>query len=166
MEQIIKAKHTDGKIRTLYLKCCEFCNNGYYARKDVKSRFCSNSCKQNYRRENSAKQKYTCFYCGKEFEAYAKGNLGKKNYCCRSHKDADRLYNNKNKSEYRYRALKFYGESCADCGYELNSSMLDVHHIDGNRKNNTLENLRVLCVWCHALETRRVNRHGWIGCVQ
>lgn len=33
--------------------------------------------------------------------------------------------------------------------------MLDVHHIDGNRKNGKADNLEVLCVWCHALETRK-----------
>lgn len=34
------------------------------------------------------------------------------------------------------------------CG-ETNEDFLVVHHIDENRENNSLENLRVLCANCH-----------------
>jgi hypothetical protein len=34
--------------------------------------------------------------------------------------------------------------------------MLDVHHKDGDRENGSIENLEVLCVWCHALYTRKI----------
>ena len=57
---------------------------------------------------------------------------------------------------YRERALKAYGATCNRCGYSDIEEMLDVHHRDKNRKNSKLENLEVLCVWCHALETRGV----------
>lgn len=59
---------------------------------------------------------------------------------------------------YRKRALEYYGEVCANCGYNENSVMLDVHHRDSNRKHNKVENLEVLCVWCHALVTRKVEQ--------
>ena len=32
--------------------------------------------------------------------------------------------------------------------------LLDVHHIDSNRSHNDINNLAVLCVWCHAIVTR------------
>ena len=35
--------------------------------------------------------------------------------------------------------------------------MLDVHHVDGIRQNNHPDNLEVLCVWCHALKTRKID---------
>lgn len=39
-------------------------------------------------------------------------------------------------------------------GIAVPSELLDVHHVDGNRKHNKIENLEVLCVWCHAIVTR------------
>lgn len=62
---------------------------------------------------------------------------------------------------YRERALRLRGHQCENprcpiSNIEIPVKMLDVHHIDGNRKNNSLENLRILCVWCHALKTRNV----------
>src|SRR5438876_2230962 len=41
--------------------------------------------------------------------------------------------------------------------------MLDVDHLDNDRTNNSLDNLRVVCVWCHALKTRGVPAHDWNG---
>lgn len=62
---------------------------------------------------------------------------------------------------YRVRAMKEYGAFCTQCGYDKDPKMLDVDHIDSNRKNNALENLQVLCVWCHAAKTRGVKWHKW-----
>lgn len=58
------------------------------------------------------------------------------------------------KADYRSRALKAYGAVCRKCGYGDLQKMLDVDHIDSNRQNNELDNLQVLCVWCHAEKTR------------
>jgi hypothetical protein len=40
---------------------------------------------------------------------------------------------------------------CARCGYD-NSLVLEVHHKDRDRENNSIENLEVLCANCHKLE--------------
>lgn len=64
---------------------------------------------------------------------------------------------------YRKRALEAYGAMCALCGYGLYVEMLDVHHIDSNRKNGKLSNLEVRCMWCHGIETRKVRWHVWNG---
>ena len=45
------------------------------------------------------------------------------------------------------------GRKCENCGLEewLGQSIaLEVHHIDGDRSNNSLENLQILCPNCHA----------------
>lgn len=47
---------------------------------------------------------------------------------------------------YHARNLKPRGE-CEICGSEVN---IDVHHIDGNPQNNSLENLMRLCRSCHS----------------
>lgn len=39
--------------------------------------------------------------------------------------------------------------SCERCGYNIHPEILEVHHRDGNRKNNALENLEILCPNCH-----------------
>jgi hypothetical protein len=61
-------------------------------------------------------------------------------------------------SNYRERALRFYGSKCSECGYCEHKEMLDVDHRDGKRNNRAIENLQVLCVWCHAWKTRMVDR--------
>lgn len=62
---------------------------------------------------------------------------------------------------YRSNALKYYGYNCTNsncllikAGIVVPTELLDVHHKDSNRNNNDLTNLQVLCVYCHAIETR------------
>lgn len=48
--------------------------------------------------------------------------------------------------------------SCQECG---DSENLDIHHKDGNRENNLLENLTVLCRSCHMrIDNRIKNING------
>lgn len=61
---------------------------------------------------------------------------------------------------YRERAKKVYGLKCSNTKcpitklMEIPQQMFDVDHIDGNRSNNDIENLQVLCLWCHGIKTR------------
>jgi 5-methylcytosine-specific restriction endonuclease McrA len=47
---------------------------------------------------------------------------------------------------YRDKCFREKGEICAECGDTEN---IEVHHIDGNRWNNHLDNLAPLCHDCH-----------------
>ena len=50
--------------------------------------------------------------------------------------------------------IKHRGMKCEKCGLtEWQNSIipLEAHHIDGDRTNNTLDNLQLLCCNCHAL---------------
>lgn len=50
-----------------------------------------------------------------------------------------------------YRKLKITdGCKCEDCGNK-DVRVLEVHHLDRNRKNNKVENLVVLCANCHLI---------------
>lgn len=42
-------------------------------------------------------------------------------------------------------------ESCGATEWRGKPIPLELHHIDGNRKNNTLSNINLLCPNCHAL---------------
>jgi len=61
------------------------------------------------------------------------------------------------KRTYRTRALRFLENKCVRCGYNEHKFLLDVDHINGDRDNNMIENLQILCVTCHAIKTRKPN---------
>lgn len=46
-------------------------------------------------------------------------------------------------------------KNCESCG---NKERLEVHHIDGNHKNNNPENWKVLCRRCHMIEDGRLQK--------
>jgi hypothetical protein len=51
-------------------------------------------------------------------------------------------------ASYRLAAFRCYTQQCAICEYDVVEA-LQVHHIDGNRKNNDFNNLIVLCPTHH-----------------
>jgi hypothetical protein len=51
---------------------------------------------------------------------------------------------------YRKIALKAYKHLCAHCGFGV-LDVLEVAHIDGDRRNNHLANLVLLCPNCHKM---------------
>ena len=137
-----------------------------------KNSFCSFECQRNYKRAGVICH---CTFCNKELykiNAELKRSKTGNVFCNRS---CATSYNNRFKSgsnhggwkggaQYRIRALKFYGSICSNslckptlAKIQIPEQMLDVHHRDGGRTNNALENLEVLCVWCHAERTRQVS---------
>ena len=45
---------------------------------------------------------------------------------------------------------RFLKETCERCDFEPEHiCQLDVHHLDGNRRNNDKDNLQTLCANCH-----------------
>lgn len=55
-----------------------------------------------------------------------------------------------NWSEVSYLRKFAAGCRCDQCGVELPPNLLHCHHISGNLRDNSNENLRVLCALCHA----------------
>ena len=51
---------------------------------------------------------------------------------------------------YRKLAFAHYDPLCAHCGFGV-PAVLEVAHIDGNRQNNTVANLVILCPNCHEM---------------
>jgi predicted HNH restriction endonuclease len=49
---------------------------------------------------------------------------------------------------------------CEICGFvPVHKAQLDIDHIDGNRMNNDILNLQVLCANCHRLKTMENGDH-------
>lgn len=115
--------------------------------------------------KDSKKTTAVCAYCKKIFYiAPSKKEASKSglHFCCREHKDlAQRLDSGKEfeamrpdhygngERNYRVKALREYEPKCAVCQFDEDIDVLEVHHIDGDRMNNSLENLIVLCPLCH-----------------
>jgi Mor family transcriptional regulator/predicted nucleic acid-binding Zn ribbon protein len=93
----------------------------------------------------------TCVVCGNEFWS----SYPKKTCCdeCR-HINASNAAKGRNlkhggsQARYQRIAREMKKQVCEECG--TTDVRLDVHHIDHNKCNNNAENLKMLCVHCHA----------------
>lgn len=131
------------------------------------NQFCSPECNAKYRRENITVQEpnVECGWCHKEIYRL-KNRITKSKtglfFCSNEHanlaKKRDGISDvsiayygevGKGVPEYRKKAFAFYAHRCDGCGYDEVPEILVVHHIDCNRMNNVLENLRILCSTCH-----------------
>ena len=62
---------------------------------------------------------------------------------------------------YRENAFASKEHKC-ECCSENRKYILHVHHIDKNRLNNNLDNLKILCLNCHALHHTKKTNEGYI----
>ena len=97
--------------------------------------------------------KYCCFKCQSEYQRdiyIEKVNNGEENGL----KKTGNTY--KVSDSIRSYLLQKYDNKCQKCGWgEINpitgKCPLEIHHVDGNRSNNKLDNLELLCPNCHSL---------------
>ena len=92
-----------------------------------------------------------CEFCTKPFsrrrfngrlEDY--GRFQRRKFCGKS--CANSRLEPTNRATFHLRARKFLGECCETCGTKQN---IEVHHLDGNIRNNTAKNTQTLCHSCH-----------------
>jgi hypothetical protein len=115
------------------------------------------------------KIKVSCSLCKLEFNVSQSRYNTKSglHFCCREHKDkAQRIESgftslhppHYGDGSYYYRkiAFRFYLHKCELCGYDKITKILEVHHIDKNRKNNNIINLIILCPICHRILTLKL----------
>lgn len=125
-----------------------------------KSIYCSKEC---YKIGKSSGETYSCVHCGKEvYRSKAEINKNKSGnvFCSRS--CATSVNNVVNKSgtnnpnwingisSYTKEAFSTYENECVICGF-IERSALQVHHIDNDRNNNTIDNLIILCANHHCM---------------
>lgn len=167
-EGLIYSDVYGGHPRWMRQKVCANpeCGRDFLAPKHRDPLFCCRSCASHMSRNQV---RSTCPLCGKEFDlkrCRQKYTKTGQNFCSRACKEAAQSiklglisppHYKDGRSSYRRRAILHYGPECSECRYNKDDRMLDVHHIDQDRSNNELDNLLVLCVWCHAERTRA----GW-----
>jgi hypothetical protein len=151
---------------------CENCNqeyNGVYG----SGRFCTAKCARSFSTKKNREEinkKVSKSLLGREGHNKGKkfGKISKERSknISNSLKKAAREKKEKNQKELPFtewskawqRDFIFneVGNRCEKCGYDIIDKKLgrgpfEIHHIDGNPKNNERENLQVLCANCHWL---------------
>jgi 5-methylcytosine-specific restriction endonuclease McrA len=136
-----------------------------------RTRYCSIDCARTYNGERRSKPKI-CANCGKEFTGkfLAPYSKSTSKYCsdeCRLigfRKTSDITRKTHKISPVLQPANAYVGykkrlggvQQCADCGFLTHPEILIVHHRDGRRDHNHLENLVLLCPNCHTLRHRQM----------
>lgn len=149
-------KYCSRKCGALYVrisikKNCKICDKEFehISSRANSAKYCSKKCyyKSQVKR---GKTPFKCFHCQKEFFDSKSAN---RKYCSRAcvNKVEKKIYIESYPTVRK--KMKKYGliEKCAHCGYDEIPRILGVHHIDKNTKNNSRENLIVLCPNCHSI---------------
>lgn len=142
---------------------CLSCNKCIITRLDRSSKYCSKVCSDLGRKKEVI---VTCTYCNKEFVKKPSSLQNSKSglyFCTRQCKDlAQKIANGLQEiwPDHYNTGLATYRNqiditTCVGCGCSDYWKLI-VHHVNGNRDNNSLENLEVVCANCHC------NRHSKI----
>jgi len=161
---------SDRQYKAIRLECSQ-CHSAFLKR-ETKNKteglhFCSSECIS-----KSKSVELECAVCQTKFQRL-KSNLGKSRhgiyFCSRECKDFGQSIDDGvleiqpdhytkvenadawSKNTYRKYALREQGSECRLCGYNEYEEALEVHHNDGDRSNNSKDNLTVLCAICHKL---------------
>jgi hypothetical protein len=153
----------------MIIKSCLQCNAEFKVKRSEISRgygkFCSIKCATGF--NNPKKYKIVpnckCAQCGKAIYKNASEQKNSRSglfFCNRKCKEyAQKLggikdimppHYGKGQGKYTYRELFKEDELiCFRCGYNEFNCAIEIHHKDGNRRNNKKENLLPLCANCH-----------------
>lgn len=163
---------------------CQNCKTFFYAQlREVNrgnAKYCSKKCSASgVKRKLLAKgiisreHNVECAYCKKTFYkniSQIKNSKTNTHFCCREHKDIGQRIETGIKqiqpghygdvhTDYRTLAFRYKSQICERCNYSKHPEILEVHHKDRNRENNTIENLLVVCPNCH-MEEHFLNNDG------
>ena len=152
---------TNKKIKGTFLEC-KCCSKEFYVPQYrlITAVFCSKDC-QNKKQYTSLP--ITCKGCSKQF--WVSDSKKDRKFCSIECKNTIKDYEKKRRNRIKAlgklkrgvnssRSLKNLISKvrelyCDNCGYDKHKHNLDIHHIDENCTNNTLNNLGVLCAICH-----------------
>lgn len=165
-----------GKSRRAIKTNCANCGKEYLQRLYTTriGRYCSQKCSHEARYKETERIEVICLNCDKSF-LKKKWQVWEKNFCskeCKNKYSVNENHPGWNGGEHTYsiRAKSYYGKICATgdkCPLKdkvLPSFMYETDHIDGDRKNNKMDNLMVLCVWCHREKTMKSVVKSGLAC--
>ena len=151
-------------------KYCLYCGKEIIG--DYRKIFCNHSCAASYNNKGTVRngverKTKVCLYCGKELEGHQKKFCS--NTCQNEYRYQENVMKWKNGEDVGWTGhsagtkpfikrylLEKYDCKCEKCGWgeknpTTNTVPLQIHHIDGDCKNNKEENLQLLCPNCHSL---------------
>lgn len=133
-------------------KICVICKKDYSVdfKSAKKSVSCSKKCYEKYR---GGLKIADCMYCGKDVLGRQTSNRRKDFiFCSKSCHGRFKIRLKEPKSYSRkvyWNKIKNKEKICCDLCNITDIHILTIHHIDENRKNNSLDNLQLLCYNCH-----------------
>lgn len=177
MSEIIKFKDKYGASRKGIMFECSHCKKDYIRRVDrintTSKVYCSRKCAEKSRKLGRMVS-LCCAYCDKSFEKDSHDMKKSKSglrFCSKRCMDTAKrgesvlnfkssLYNG-GRGSYRRIAYSNYDHKCMDCNLSF-KPLLTIHHVDGNRKNNSLDNLEVLCRNHHNMRHMKLKNGVWV----
>ena len=152
------ARWTGGEVRDSGVACSNpECKKTTLQRNGKPQKFCSHACSTvvNAKKlSDKARARWPkCEVCGKT--ACAKNGKYCSNECWQSTRSIS--------VDYRKIAFGAYDQECSCCGYSYTPA-LEIHHIDKDRSNNSVDNLTIVCANCHLLVHKLTEPAGihWI----
>lgn len=160
---------------------CELCDTEFVRRIKpypgrLKKRYCTRECAAEAKQKRLTVKCYVCdaevkrresavkrsrhgiFFCGRKCKDFAQSLEGN----CKTIQP-DHYGTGTGEHSYRERCKKKFLKGCVGCDENKRYQLL-VHHIDGNRKNNVMFNLEVVCCNCHAVRHLKKVNGKWFFC--
>lgn len=149
------------------MKICPICNCNFPSRLNSSKKFCSIVCSN---KSTQKRVELECAWCKKRFKRAISKSKGIV-FCSRNCKDtAQRLdgikeihpphYGSKYNT-YHELINRTKNPYCIDCKIDKRY-LLMVHHMDGNRNNNEIENLEIVCGNCHMKRHLQLVENAWL----
>lgn len=153
-------KYCSKKCMGLYARIkikmnCKVCNNEFehISSRSNKAKYCSKKCYYKSQLKQGTRE-YKCHYCEKIF---LDAPSHKRKYCsieC-NRKENKKIWKAVFSTVRKNMLRRGMLEKCQLCGFSKYKEIIGVHHIDGNRHNNDLSNLMVLCPNCHSIQHKK-----------
>ena len=128
------------------IKQCQNC-------KEEKEHHAKGLCYSCYKKVNWKPKIKTCKRCKRKIAIHAK-NLCAGCYNCVFHSDKTRAYNQRKSNNVDLKTFRKTTQRCAICGFD---KIVDLHHIDKHKENNSPKNLIGLCPNHH----RMINNYNF-----
>jgi hypothetical protein len=163
----IKSKYYDKKHEMIK---CLHCEKEFDSFISEERKYCSHSCSASATNVKKTKRKTktnhkVCKNCLENFisNGSKRLNIFCSSHCCGEYKVKENFTKIENGIHVSSNILKKYlihknGDQCMECGWDKVNPVtkkvpVELEHIDGDHRNNTLGNVKLLCPNCHSLTT-------------